>query len=280
MISLLFAFVLSVFAFPSHFATLSAVDKFRTGNFSKISPATVARYHSLFPSDHNSKLSSVAPSFAHNPYLNGTSWSIGDFYLTFFKDGVGNLFTLNTTQELMIDGPHQRYVVKTNGFGDQYTFANGTYFVIPDGLGGFDCSFTNMIFIGDQSANYSGQVTTYQRSLLVDNIGVFNNQAVYIGQVYDVGACGQPLFNSQVLTPSNVQYKNWFTQQSPGSPDGSGGCLPSFASVLVGSFTSNFMRPFLPPSHNTFFALPSECLVSSLPDYCANACYCKTYPCS
>uniref|UniRef100_A0A6C0CAK0 Uncharacterized protein n=1 Tax=viral metagenome TaxID=1070528 RepID=A0A6C0CAK0_9ZZZZ len=280
MIALLIALFLTVSAFPAHFLTWPAIDRVLSGNFSKISPDTIQYYHSIFPDDQSDSKLNAAPSFNHNPFLTSTSWSIGDFYLTFFKDGVGNLFTLNTTQEIMIDGSNQRYVVKTAGFGDQYTFTNGSYFVTPDGLGGTICSFTSMVFIGNQSATYSGQVETYKRSLLVDNIGVFLNQGVYVAQAYDVGACGQPLSNIQVLTPANVQYKNWFTQQSPGSPDGSGGCLPSFASVFVGSYTSTFMRSYLPPTHNAFFTLPAQCLESGLPDFCANACYCWTYPCS
>jgi len=246
-----------------------------------ISPNPYADYIDKRNIDENQN-TDPGPGFEVNPLLTGTSWSFGTLFLAFYKDGQGLLLQINTTQEVMIDGANQRYSAQSPGFGDQYTFANGSYLVLPTANGTI-CTFTNRTFIGNQSATYAGQVETYKRSRRVGEFSNDNKQ-VYVGVVFDVGTCGQPLSNVQVVRADNgAQDRNWFTQQVPGTPGPNNTCLPSFASVLVGSVKSDFAFGHLPHQSkvNSFFQLPSSCFASNLLDSCDVSCYsCWTYPCS
>lgn len=227
--------------------------------------------------------SADAPGFEPITLLEGTSWSYGTLYLAFYKDGQGLLLQINTSQEVMIDSANERYSVQSPGFGDQYTFANGTYLVLPTANGTM-CTFTNRTLIGNQTATYAGQLEAYKRSRRVDELGENGNKHAYLGQVYDIGACGQPIGNFQVVRAlSGAQDRNWFVQQVPGTPGPNGTCLPSFASELIGSVTSDFAFGHLPGANKVrnFFQLPSSCFEQNLPDPCEISCYaCWTYPCS
>jgi hypothetical protein len=221
-----------------------------------------------------------APPFVSNPALTSTSWSKGDFWLAFFKDGAGVLATLNSTAELMVDPANSRFAVDLPSLGKQWTFANGTYFVIPLPGGGSICAFTNKTIIGNTSATYDGQVVAYQRSLQVDSFLPLLKR--FNGFVLDIGACIVPLGQEQYLVDSsNAHYSVSFSQQQPGTPSPSG-CAPAFASVETGIIRTPFAVGFLPSNSSAFFQLPVNCFAPyPVLDYCRDLiCYsCVTQPC-